>query len=257
MPSMSDLRTYLTVLQIGTHLLLLTKLFRARLLSKYPYFGLYLCFELLRLATVSFVTLQSKAYAHFYFATQPILWVLLVLMMLELFQIVLRNHTGIASLGRKALSWSLGASALASGLTLLVDLQQSRAESALLYNFMLLERLVMTSLLVLVLCLTAFLSYFPVPLTRNARIHACILAAFFAVKTSTLWVRTIYGLQPTPVLNLVGQMLAISCLIAWTALLVPADKDVGSDGSPKSGSEERLLAQLDALNETLLGSARK
>ena len=257
MPTMSDLRTYLTFVQIGTHVLLLTKLFRAKLLSKYQYFGMFLGFELLRLTIVSFVQLKSSLYAHFYFATQPMLWTLFVLMMLELFQLVLRNHPGIASLGRKALTWSLMASALTSAMTLLIDLQQPNHESALLFNFMLLERLVMTSLLVLILCLTVFLSYFPVPLTRNARIHACVLTAYFAVKTSTLWIRTIYGLQPTPVLNIIGQLLAIGCLIAWTILLVPADEDVGSQGGPKADSEARLLAQLDALNETLLGSTRK
>jgi hypothetical protein len=257
MPTMSDLRTYLAVIQIGTHVLLLTKLFRAKLLPKYQYFGLFVGFELLRLAIVSFVQLKSSLYAHFYFATQPILWTLFVLMMLELFQLVLRNHPGIASLGRKALTYSLIATAVASAMTLLIDLQQPHHESALLFNFMLLERLVMTSLLGLVLCLTVFLSYFPVPLTRNARIHACVLAAYFGVKTSTLWIRTIYGLQPTPMLNIVGQLLAIGCLIAWTILLVPADEDIGSRRGPKEESEARLLAQLDALNETLLGSTRK
>jgi hypothetical protein len=254
---MSDLRTYLTIVQIGTHLVLFTKLFRAKLLTKYQYFGLFVAFELVRLSAVSFVKLKSTFYAHVYFATQPIVWTLYVLMMLELFQLVLRNHPGIASLGRRALTVSLAASAIVSGSTLLIDLQQANAESAILFNFMLLERLVLTSLLVLVLCLTAFLAYFPVPLTRNARIHACVLAAYFAVKTSTLWIRTVYGLQPTPVLNIIIQLLNISCLIAWTWLLVPADEDSGVPRGPKSGSEERLLAQLEALNETLLGSARK
>jgi len=254
---MSDLRTYLTVLQIGAYLLLLTKIFRAKLLRKYRYFGWYLAFEVVRLSAVSFVKLKSTLYAHVYFATQPIMWILFVLMMLELFQVALRRHHGIASLGRKALTVSLAASAIGSGLTLLIDLQQANAESAVLYNFMLLERLVMTSLLVLVLCLTAFLSYFPVPLTRNVRIHACVLTAYFAVKASTLWIRTIYGLQPTPMLNIVVQVLNITCLLAWTVLLVPTEDDVGTRRGLTTGDEDRLLAQLDALNDTLLGSARK
>ena len=247
---MSDLRTYLTVLQIGAYLLLLTKIFRAKLLRNYRYFGWYLAFEVVRLSAVSFVKLKSTLLVdHNNHQNQ--------LMMLELFQIALRRHHGIASLGRKALTVSLAASAIGSGLTLLIDLQQANAESAVLYNFMLLERLVMTSLLVLVLCLTAFLSYFPVPLTRNVRIHACVLTAYFAVKASTLWIRTIYGLQPTPMLNIVVQVLNITCLLAWTVLLVPAEDDVGTRRGPTTGDEDRLLAQLDALNDTLLGSARK
>jgi hypothetical protein len=254
---MADLRLYLTITQIGAHFILLIKLFRAKLIGKYQYFTCFIAFEFARLSCISFVRLDSTRYAHVYFTTQPILWILFVLMMLELFQLVLRNHMGIASLGRKALTISLGASACASGLTLLIDLQQASSESAILFNFMLLERLVMTSLLVLVLCLTAFLSYFPVPLTKNVRIHACVLAAYFAVKTSTLWIRTVYGLQPTPILNIIGQVLAVTCLLAWTILLVPASEDVVSPRGPESGEETKLLAQLDALNETLLGSSRK
>lgn len=254
---MSELRVYLSLTQIGMHVLLLSKLFRTRLFRQYQYFGWYVAFELLRLSVVSFVRLQSKAYAHFYFATQPILWVLFVLVLLELFQLVLRNHQGIEKLGRKALTWSLAGSAVVSGLTLLVELQQNASESVLLYNFMLLERLVMTSLLVLILCLIAFLSVFPVPLSRNLRTHASVFAVYFAVRTSLFWVRTIFGLQLATTLNIVGQILALGCLIAWIVLLTPAGEAVPPPSGPKSGSEARLLAQLDALNETLLGSARK
>ena len=96
-------------------------------MNKYQYFGMFLGFELLRLTIVSFVQLKSSLYAHFYFATQPMLWTLFVLVMLELFQLVLRNHPGIASLGRRALTWSLMASALTSAMTLLIDLQQAES----------------------------------------------------------------------------------------------------------------------------------
>ena len=174
MPTMSDLRTYLTFVQIGTHVLLLTKLFRAKLLSKYQYFGMFLGFELLRLTIVSFVQLKSSLYAHFYFATQPMLWTLFVLMMLELFQLVLRNHPGIASLGRKALTWSLMASALTSAMNCLSICSSRITNRHCSSTSCCWSRLVMTSLLLLILCLTLFLSYFPVPLTgMRASMHVC------------------------------------------------------------------------------------
>ena len=154
---------YLTVLQIGCYLLLLRKLFRSGLSRKYRYFTWYLGFECLRIPIMSVIPTRTNTYAHAYFATQPVIWLLYVLMVFELFQLVLRNHVGIATLSRKALTWALMISALISFSTLLLDLQRRNTDSAMLFNFMLLERLIMTSLLVLVLCLIAFLSYFPGP----------------------------------------------------------------------------------------------
>lgn len=252
-----QLRTFLTIIQIGAYLLLLTNLFRSGLFGKYRYFGWYITLELTRLSVMSLLPLQTQIYAHVYFATQPIVWLFYVLVVLELFQLVLRNHAGIASLGRRALTWSLAGSALVSGLTLLVDLQTGSSEHALLYNFMLLERLVMTSLLLLLLCLTVFLGIFPVPLTRNIRVHTAVFAVYFAVRTSLLWIRTIYGVEQAQILNLAGATLAIGCLLAWTTLLGSSGETVPVRVKLKSEAEERLLAQLDAINETLLRSARK
>jgi hypothetical protein len=257
MPSKSTIFQYLTIIQIGSYLLLLMKLFRSTLWRKYRYFTFYLVFEALRVPIMSVIPRATDIYALTYFATQPIIWILFVLTVLELFQLVLRNHVGIASLGRKALSLSLAASALISVSTLLFELQRKNADSAFLYNFMLLERLVMMSLLVLVLCLIGFLSYFPVPLTRNVRVHACVFAAFFAVRTTLLFVRTWFGREMVVVLNVVAYIVMIACLLAWFRLLTPEGEAAPQRVKPSSDSEARLLAQLDALNETLLRSARK
>ncbi|HYI92831.1 MAG TPA: hypothetical protein VEX68_04755 [Bryobacteraceae bacterium] len=257
MPSKSIVLQYLTIIQIGSYLLLLTKLFQSTLWRKYRYFTFYLVFETIRVPLMSVIPRKTDAYAITYFSTQPIIWLLFVLTVLELFQLVLRNHVGIASLGRKALSISLVLSALISVSTLVFELQRQAPESAFLYNFMLLERLVMMSLLVLVLCLIAFLSYFPVPLTRNVRVHASIFAAFFAVRTTLLFVRTWFGRDVVASLNVVAYVAMIACLLAWFRLLTLEGEAAPQKVRPSSDSEARLLAQLDALNETLLRSARK
>ena len=257
MPSKSIVIQYLTIIQIGSYLLLLTKLFRSTLWQKYRYFTFYLVFETIRVPVMSVIPRATDVYAITYFSTQPIIWLLFVLTVLELFQLVLRNHVGIASLGRKALSISLALSALISVSTLVFELQRQPVESAFLYNFMLLERLVMMSLLVLVLCLIGFLSYFPVPLTRNVRVHASVFAAFFAVRTTLLIVRTWFGREIVATLNIVAYVAMIACLLAWFRLLTLEGEVAPRKMKPSNDSEARLLAQLDALNETLLRSARK
>jgi hypothetical protein len=251
------LHVSLTILQIGTYLLLLTKLFRSGLWTKYRYFSFYIAFESIRLPLMSALPYRSKLYAHTFFATQPIVWILFVLVVLELFQLVLQNHAGIASLGRKALTWSLIVSALISGSTLLFELQNNRPESALLFNFFLLDRLVMSSLFVLLLCLIAFLTYFPVPLVRNIRVHASVFSAYFAARTILMFVVTLFGLETVAMLNVAGKLLAIFCLLSWTFLLTRAGELAPVRQRPTSEQEARLLAQLEALNDTLMRSARK
>jgi hypothetical protein len=253
---MPDLRFYLTLIQIGAFLLLLSKLFRTGLWRKYRCFTWYIFFECVRLPLMASLNIRTNVYAHVYFATQPILWLSLVLVVFEVFQLVLSDHAGIATLGRKALTWALGASAIVSGATLLLESQQ-QSESALLFNFMLVERLVMTSLLVLLLCLTVFWAYFPIPLSGNIRAHASIFAFYFSVRTSLLWVRTFFGLDYVVTLNLVGQVLAVSCLLAWTIMLRKTGEVTPDRRPPDSDSEGRLLSKLESLNETLMGSTRK
>jgi hypothetical protein len=59
------------------------------------------------------------------------------------------------------------------------------------------------------------------------------------------------------IINIVGQSVAIFCLLTWTFLLTPAGEIVPVRQRPTSDQEARLLAQLDAINESLLRSARK
>jgi hypothetical protein len=256
MPSLAESRTYLTIIQIVGYLLLLRKLFAAKLFDKYWYFGLLIIAEAVRMAVLAVIPLRSDLYAQAYFVSAPIIWVLFVLVVLEFFQLILKNHAGIASLGRKALSFALICSALVSVATLLVDLQHSPTESALLFNFMLLERLVSTSLLVLLLSLIVFTSYFPIPVARNLRVHACVFAVYFTVRTAMFFIRLIFGLDVVDTVNLAFRLLGIASVYAWIVLLSPSGELAPVRHTP-TASEERLLAQLEAINESLMRSARK
>jgi hypothetical protein len=142
-----------------------------------------------------------------------------------------------------------------------MDLQYTRAESqwesALLMNYFLLERLLMTSLLVLLLSLVIFLAYFPVPLARNVRLHMCVFAAYFAAKTGILFVRSVFGPEWVPAVHVFSHLLGIACLLAWTTLLARVGEINPLVRHTEPAAEARLLAQLEAINDTLLRSTRK
>ena len=92
----------------------------------------------------------------------------------------------------------------------------------------------MSSLLVLLLCLIAFLTYFPVPLVRNIRVHAAIFSAYFAVRTSLLFVVTLFGLETVRILNIVGQSPGYS-------LFAVVDPSVEAIGRSRSRAAAALL----------------
>jgi hypothetical protein len=252
----SDIGNLLTIVQIVCCLLLLRKLLVSKLAGKYRYFSFLIGAEALRMIYMEALPRNSNIYGYSYYATALVFWVLLVLVVLEFFQLLLKDHVGISTAGKKAVSWALILSGVIACATLLFDLQHKSTEAALLYNLTLLERMVTTSLFVLLLCLILFASHFPIPVARNLRFHASILAVYLGLRTAMFFIRLIFGLEMVRTVDLTLHTLSVATLVAWTVLL-SADGEVVRARKPATASEERLLAQLESINESLLRSARK
>src|SRR3954451_14685348 len=123
----------------------LVRLFSSHIAMVYRFFAAYALFEAVRTLISMNIPYRSNAFAHFFFACEPIVWLLSVLAILEVYGIVLRNHPGIATLGRQALTGSIGASIVLSLCTLFLDFQNAEVKYPILANFFLLSRLVMVS----------------------------------------------------------------------------------------------------------------
>jgi hypothetical protein len=182
---------------------------------------------------------------------------LYLLVIMELCQLVLKDHVGILTFGRKFLSVALAVSTLASVATLAFEAQQPQFD--IIRTYVLIERLIISSLLLFLLLFTAFLAYFPVPVNRNTVVHARIFACYFLFKTALLVFRNLITGDTVYAVNIVLSMLTTSCLIGWAVLLSPAGEEIKALTSRRSDpdAEERLVAQLDAINRTLLSSAKK
>jgi hypothetical protein len=237
--------------------ILLFRLYATKLNKVYRYFSYYVLFEVVRLIVSASLPYRSNAYAYFYLACEPILWTLAALAMLEVYGMVLREHPGIANLGRKALVGSVGASILLSLCTLFLDYQNAVVKYPILDNFYLLSRLVMLSLLLFVLFIAFFLLWFPIPLNRNTVVHCGVFAAYFLVKGSTF---VALRLAPESLVhvNAMIHVLITLCCGLWIGFLTPAGEKItakiGHYWDP--GQEERLMAQLDSINRTLVHSAK-
>jgi hypothetical protein len=248
----------LPYLQIAGFAVLLARLYLSNLSGVYRAFSLYAAIALIRLIVLAALPYGKNIYAQFYFVSETIIWILCALALLEVYGMVLRNHSGIATLGRWALTGSVGASIVLSMCTLLLDYQNSAVKYPILDNFLLLSRLVMVSLLLFVLFIGAFLMYFPVELSRNTVLHCRIFSVYFLVKASTYMAARIVPPEALLHVNAAIQVMITLCCVFWAIWLTPQGERTVSKMRQHwdAGQEERLMSQLDAINRTLVHSAK-
>lgn len=248
-----------TVLQFFAYTALAVRLVSTGLARTYRWLTAFLIFEALRIAVVGAIPRNRSVYAIVYFASEPLYWLLCALMTLEVFQAAFRQQPGIATASRRAIAVCVGVSVAFAVGTMAFNVQQHNSPYVLLENYLTLERVITSSLLFFVILLIAMLAWFPVPLTRNAMAHSAIFAFFFGSLTTLLLLRNIYGPWFATFVNALLPAVTISCVLLWGFLLTAEGEktSVRSGYRRNTADEERLIRQLETLNQTLMGAARK
>src|SRR5216684_5850819 len=127
---------------------LVTGLFRT-----YPYFFGYLLVACLQALLLGFLSVSSPSYVYPWLITQALLTCFCVLVVLELYALIFHDLTGIASTSRRYLKICLGLAIVGSLLLLLLE----QTPHTIVSTFTVIDRAVVTSMLIFVLLLTAFL----------------------------------------------------------------------------------------------------
>jgi hypothetical protein len=133
-----------------------------------------------------------------------------------------------------------------------------RTPKTVFQYFYVLDRAVVSSLLVFVLLITVFLVYYPIPLSRNVIVYSVGYAVYFLTKAAALFVRNVNNQwQPQISALLIGTSTA--CLMFWLIGLNRRGETktlvVGHKWRPDD--EERLISQLKTINASLGRAARK
>jgi hypothetical protein len=120
------------------------------------------------------------------------------------------------------------------------------------------ERGVDFSLAIFILLILFFLSRYPVPLSRNVAVHSVVFSVFFLSNTLGILLRSVFGLHVNDQINLFLMGVSSACVVAWLVLLNAKGEKVRLSALHFGrGDEERILLQLDSLNDTLLRASRK
>jgi hypothetical protein len=232
----------------------LVHLYRERLLRRYFPVAGYLVLTALQGVVPWFFDLGSSLYVTIFIGFEALWLVVSALVVFDTYGAVLRGLPGLASVGRSFVRWALFISAVVS----IALLRFEQFSSRRLVEFLLVERVITTCLLVLVFAITAFLSYFPVELGRNTIVYTIGYAALFTAHAGGLLLLNSEGSVWVSRLNLLFPLIDCACLTLWAVMLTAEGekKRVRFGHQWRREDEQKLLRQLESLNESLLRVAK-
>jgi hypothetical protein len=259
MAPVNDLQRVLWVVTILAGVLTVARLYRLDLHRIYRYFWIYLALRTARSAFLYFLADRSSDYAWTWVLTQPLVWILYVLIVLELYSLVFGEYPGIYTLSRWVLSGGLIVAVALSAASFWLTSAAPPDNAPVIRYYTLIERGVDSSLVIFLLILVAFLAWYPVPLRRNALAHSIVYCVFFISNTGVLLVRNIAGLQVHEMVN--TGVLAISsiCVLAWLFLFSREGetRKASLRNYFQPGDEMRAIEQLGALNRSLTRAVQR
>lgn len=243
----------LVILGLVLNILLVLRLWRTGLHSPFRHLFLYSFFVLIRsgVPVLAGWKQNSGSYAYWWAFSEPIFWLLAVLLALDLCASIFHQFPALTSWGGRIYKAALGVGVVLSLGTLF--LSGAPEQFIWLHILLAVQRVVLTSLLLVILALLFSLAWFRVNLTRNTLNHAVIFFVYFLAKAGVVFLLQTVGLQIRGNVNMALTILADACFLAWIVGLTPRGQNVelrvGHQWNPEEG--ERLVRQLALLNDSL------
>ena len=238
--------------------LTVVKLWRTGLFRQYRIFFCYFVFRTPSLALPLFLHTNSVAYLYFWLAVEPMLLIFHIAVVAELYRLILSRYKGLYTLGRWAMYVCSVVAIVISILSLLPKFTPSIPQlSRLLGSYYAADRGVDFSLVVFIFLILVFLSFYPVPVSRNVVVHVSLFTVYFLSSSTALLLKAITGAVLSNQVNLILSGASAACTVGWLFLLTPRGEEVQAR-KPALGPEheERVLRHLNTINTTLLKVGR-
>lgn len=254
-----SLQSALWIFDIFAEVLTAVRLYSIGLHKVYRYFFIYLIFQVFRSLVLAPFDPNSDKYAWIYLFLEPFVWLSYVLVVLEVYSLVSRNYRGIYTVGRWALYASMSVSALISIAVLIPSWLRLYQPSPMQFFLPMVERGLAFSLVLFLFFILLLLSWYPIPLSRNLLIHCTVYAVFFLGDAAMIMIRNLVSWESYDTVNTIFLALWGCCYAAWILLLTRAGENrmIVVRHDIRAADEERLITQLNAINSTLLRTARR
>lgn len=244
---------YLWYLGIVLHLGLLARLLQLGLAARYKAVTVCMAGQALRSILLLFVDPRTDAYFELYLPTEIVLIVCRAWVVLELYSQVLERYQSLSVLSSRLLSGVVGLGLLASVAAHLREFDFTHEAFQALRALHLVETTVYTALLLFLLLLSGFVLWYPAPLKKNLLIYSFGYSVYFMAMAVGVYLRNLNPTEWTRVASTGRILVADGCLLLWLALIRKAWERTGDDvnSAIHSVGQERILAQLDALNQSI------
>ncbi len=247
------LENFLWYLGIFLHAALLCRLVWLGLAGKYKAFTLCLALQTARSLILLQIAPNTTSYGIAYFVTDFPLMACRVAVVLEIYGHVLSSYKGLSVLGRGTVLGVLTVSGLVSVLTHLREFDFSHEQFQFLRAHHLLESTVYTTLLFFLVALAAFILWYPVQLKKNLLLYSFGFAIYFVGVAAAAYLRNLDSSIWTRLAS-TGRLLITDVSLLLMVCLMRKSWEEETRGAAvrfAPDSQERLLAQLEALNRAL------
>ena len=242
---------------IACHGVLLWRLWSQKLAGVYVFLAAFLAAETLQDIVLLPVRPRSDLYGWIFVSSTPLLWILAYLVVLELYRLILEDYPGIASAGRKAVSWSMGLAVIVSVGYAIPDLRAATGPFPVLHIYVIFERSTVLGLLLFLVLIQLFLVHYRLRLSPNRMIYATGYAVYFSIVVAQDVIVAALGIQVVYSFNLWIVAAGNVILLAGAVLLSrKGEVRVQLEAADSSADRVRLQQQLADVNRLLSRAAR-
>jgi len=245
------------IFSVGCHGILLWRLWWEKLSGVYLFLSIFLAAEMLQSIVVLPLGRNSNPYLWSYLISTPLIWAVAYLVVLELYRLTLEEYPGIASVGRKAVTWCMSLAIAISVIYAVAGLKITSGPLPVLRIYFVLERSIVLGLLLFLVLIQLFLFHYKLPLSRNRMVYATGYALYFAVAIGQDIIFTALGIRVAYSITLWIVAAAGVILLAGAGLLSQeGEAKVVLKPLDADSDRARLQIQLTEMNRMLSRAAR-
>lgn len=249
-------------------LVLALRLLALKLHTVYRVFCLFLIFEVAASGVALWIQLANPHavdYRIVWLGFAPVGWILYVALIYTLLKALLEKFPGILNFSRKVLHFSFAAAAVIGVATAYPEfLAQERTVGPvqtlgrLVEAGMVGERIFSMVVALALIATLAFILWFPVRMPRNLAVFSVGFIVYFVAKTSLLLVYSFWPGLDLAVLNAATLLTISFCLLYFLIFINKAGEEIPArlGHAWNAAEQQRLIAQLEAMNAALLRAGR-
>lgn len=239
----------LDIVIIAATALLAGRLYFSGLRHRYRRFFLFLVFEVARGAVLTAFDPRGFAYQKIWVLTEPLEWLLYVLVVMEIYDLVLSDYRGLSTAGRWFVAMAMVMALLAAAISVFAPSHPPDQSRLMSYIYMA-ERAVYFSLAVFLVTILVLLMQYPIVLRRNIIAHSLIFCVYFVSSTLIYHLLSAGGIRVMPIVRQALDGVDLATIGAWLLLLNRAGEQRRQQLRPAwmPGREKDLVNQLHNLN---------